>query len=56
MQDSLKQTVTVESFRTTLIISEILITAIVLVGFYFIFNRFNKKNKSFRENEQTKHD
>jgi hypothetical protein len=46
---ALADTVSVESFKTTLIISEILITAIVLYGFYVIFNRFNKKNKEFIE-------
>lgn len=48
-----RQTVSVESFKTTLIISEILITAIVLIGFYLIFNRFNRKNKEFRDKGKT---
>lgn len=46
-----KPTVSVESFKTTLIVSEILITAIVLIGFYLIFNKFNKKNKAFRKQQ-----
>lgn len=49
MKDSMNK-VSVESFQTTLIISEILITLVVFVGFYFIFNRFNKKNKAFKKN------
>ena len=49
MKDSLNNsTVTIKSFQTTLIISEILITAIVLFGFYLIFNQFNKKNNAFK--------
>jgi len=50
MKDTLaaNPTVTIKSFQTTLIISEILITAIVLVGFYFIFNKFNKQNNAFK--------
>jgi hypothetical protein len=56
MKDTLTKAaneVSVESFKTTLIISEIVITALVLYGFYLIFNNFNKKNKAFR-NEQSK--
>jgi hypothetical protein len=50
MKDSLNNaTVTIKSFQTTLIISEILITAIVLFGFYLIFNQFNKKNNAFKK-------
>lgn len=54
MQDTLTNTVSVESFKTTLIISEIVITALVFYGFYVIFNGFNKKNKAFKkQNEKT---
>ena len=50
MKDSFtNNNISVDSFKTTLIISEIVITAIVLVGFYLIFNRFSKKNKAFIE-------
>jgi hypothetical protein len=53
MKDTLsKATVSEESFKITLIISEIVITAIVLYGFYLIFNRFNKQNKNFQENKK----
>ncbi len=53
MKDSaMTDTVSVASFKTTLIISEILITAIVLVGFYLIFNKFNKKNREFLEQKK----
>ena len=49
MKDSFhKNDISIASFNTTLIISEILITAIVLYGFYLIFNRFNKKNDAFK--------
>jgi hypothetical protein len=48
MKDTLKNNISVESFKTTLIISEIVITALVLVGFFLIFNQFNKKNKAFK--------
>ncbi len=48
MQDTLN-TVSVSSFKTTLIISEITITALVLIGFYIIFNRFSKKNNAFKD-------
>jgi hypothetical protein len=49
MQDTLKNVVSVQSFKTTLIISEIVVTALVFYGFYVIFNGFNKKNKAFKE-------
>lgn len=49
MQDTLKNVVSVESFKTTLIISEIVVTALVFYGFYVIFNGFNKKNKAFKD-------
>jgi len=52
MQDSLAHAVSVNSFKNTLIISEILITAIVLYGFYLIFNKFNQKNKEFLEQKK----
>jgi heme/copper-type cytochrome/quinol oxidase subunit 4 len=49
MKDTLhKNEISIESFNITLIISEILVTAIVLYGFYLIFNAFNKKNKAFK--------
>lgn len=52
MKDSLGNPgITVESFKSTLIVSEILITAITMVGFYLIFNYFNKKNKEFQKNQ-----
>lgn len=49
MRDSLNP-ITVSSFRNTLIVSEIVVTAIVFIGFYFIFNHFTKKNKAFKDN------
>lgn len=52
MKDTLSNAVSQESFKTTLIISEIVITAIVLYGFYLIFNKFNKQNKSFQESKK----
>lgn len=48
MQDTATNAISISSFKTTLIISEIVITALVLVGFYLIFNQFNKRNKAFR--------
>jgi positive regulator of sigma E activity len=48
MNDSLNA-ITVSQFKTTLIISEIVITAIVLVGFFIIFNKFSKKTKSIKK-------
>lgn len=57
MKDTLTQSgnaVSLDSFKTTLIISEILITALVLVGFYLIFNNFNKKNKAYRKDQSNK--
>ncbi|MDP2176385.1 MAG: hypothetical protein Q8K70_10800 [Bacteroidota bacterium] len=48
MNDSLNA-ITVSQFKTTLIISEIVITAIVIVGFFMIFNRFTKKNKEHQK-------
>jgi hypothetical protein len=54
MKDTLaNNSVSVEQFQTTLIISEILITGIVLYGFYLIFNKFNKKNKEFRSGDNS---
>jgi hypothetical protein len=47
MNDSLNA-ITVSQFKTTLIISEIVITAIVLIGFFMIFNKFNKKNNEYK--------
>ena len=41
--------ITVGHFRNTLIVSEIVVTLVVFVGFYFIFTRFSKKNKSFKQ-------
>lgn len=41
--------ITVGNFRNTLIVSEIVVTLVVFVGFYFIFSRFSKKNKAFRK-------
>jgi hypothetical protein len=54
MQDTLElaNTVSKSSFSTTLIISEIVITAIVLYGFYRIFNSFNNKQKAFLEEQK----
>jgi len=49
MNDSLSKTESFHSFRTSLIASEIIVTAIVMVGFYLIFNHFNKKNKAFKK-------
>lgn len=49
MKDSLTNTVSVSSFKTTLIISEIVITLLVLIGFYLIFNKFNNKNNEFKK-------
>lgn len=46
--DSLNS-ITVGQFKTTLVISEIVVTLVVFVGFYLIFSRFNKKNKSFKK-------
>lgn len=57
MKDTVAQAaneVSIESFKTTLIISEIVITALVLYGFYLIFNSFNKKNKAFRKAQSEK--
>lgn len=55
MKDSLQNNnITVESFQTQLIISEITVTVITLVGFYLVFNYFNKKNKAFREKQNQK--
>jgi flagellar basal body-associated protein FliL len=48
MNDSLNA-ITVGEFKTSLIISEIVITAIVMIGFFIIFNRFSKKNKAHKE-------
>lgn len=48
MKDSLNA-VTVGQFKTSLILSEIIITAIVLYGFFLIFNKFNKKNNEFKK-------
>ncbi|MES2618487.1 MAG: hypothetical protein V4613_11450 [Bacteroidota bacterium] len=49
MKDSFaNNAVTVSGFKTLLIISEITITALVLIGFYLIFNKFNKKNQDFK--------
>ncbi len=49
MKDSFTNNISVSSFKTTLIISEIAITALVLVGFYLIFNQFSKRDKAFKE-------
>lgn len=57
MKDTLTQSgnaVSLDSFKTTLIISEILITALVLVGFYLIFNNFNKKQKAYKNDQSNK--
>jgi len=54
MQDTLKNVVSVQSFKTTLIISEIVVTALVFYGFYVIFNGFNKKNKAFKDQNKNK--
>ena len=48
MKDTVVNNISVSSFKTTLIISEIVITALVLIGFYLIFNQFNKKNNTFK--------
>lgn len=48
MKDTVQNAISVESFKNTLIASEIIITAIVMIGFFLIFNQFNKKNKSFK--------
>lgn len=48
MKDSVNA-ITKESFKANLIASEIIITAIVLIGFYLIFNKFNKKQRAFKE-------
>jgi hypothetical protein len=50
MKDTVANNVpSLSGFKTSLVISEILITALVLIGFYIIFNRFNKKNNAFRQ-------
>ena len=54
MNDSLKQAASIGQFQTTLIISEIVITAIVFYGFYLIFNGFNKKQKAFKQQQEGK--
>lgn len=55
MKDSLTNSeVSVSSFKTLLIVSEILITALVLIGFYLIFNRFNKRNTAFKKEQADK--
>ena len=47
--DTIKQNnISVDSFNTSLIASEIIVTAIALIGFYLIFNHFNNKNKAFK--------
>lgn len=51
MKDSLSNNISVSSFKTTLIISEIVITALVLIGFYLIFNQFSKKDKAFKNKQ-----
>jgi hypothetical protein len=50
-KDSFPNDISVESFKYTLIISEILVTAIAFYGLYLIFNQFNKKNKAFKANQ-----
>jgi len=54
MQDSLQQAASISQFKTTLIISEIVVTAIVFYGFYLIFNGFNKKQKAFKQLQKGK--
>ena len=49
MKDTLANGTSIASFKTTLIISEIVITALVLIGFFLIFNKFNKKNNEFKK-------
>jgi hypothetical protein len=44
--------ITVGDFKTQLIVSEIVVTALVLIAFYFIFNSFNKKNKQYKEQNE----
>ena len=51
MKDSFSNNISVSSFKTTLIISEIVITALVLIGFYLIFNQFSKKDKAFKNKQ-----
>ncbi len=53
MKDSLNP-ITVSDFRSTLIVSEIVVTAIVFIGFYLVFNQFSKKNKAFKDKNANK--
>ncbi len=50
-KDSLNP-ITVGEFRNLLIGSEILVTAIVMLGFFLIFRSFVKKQKKFESDEK----